>query len=1142
MADKDKCLASVSALAKELGLDKAEIADAIKALESEKLNLDSTRPIDDNEKKFFDAAVKIEDELLLNALQRKRNAALQLKTFFKEIDHIDRNFVDDNFAHGLKNAINGVQGNVISSKRSASADGDVVFQRWMGGMFAELESTKLFPRVQRSELDVEMAAVIYERIGKNDPNVKISDGARAVTEILEKYKSVARRQANEVGGDIRELTEHIYQSHNKYRLLLDKSGRQTDIMTAKSDWMELNREIVDFQRVIDTTETVEIEKFLNSFYDSIVTGVNLKALGSGADSAFSKSVGGSKARILHFKSSEGFIQYNDRYGNGTILEGVVSNLRLMALDTEMMRRFGPNVRQGLESMREHYIVKTRQKQSNQMSLQNLKKEFTDWKAAVKADKYLTDLENRKAIAMSSKGGRKLRKQLEKEIAKRIKSNPRLAKLKKAHDASITAGIPEMTATNKDLRLLTNQESFGALNDIDGFGKLATPNYTLESAFKSATGELHEGTASNAAKFANNLRSYFAMVDLGMTTITAWGDLGNFYKEARAGGDDKFLSPIMGSLKELGRQIKTVKVAEGSDIGKVPFMDADLRTPFSLKLDPDDHGNNLRKEALALVGGMAQSMSANPGMRMTGDDVLSADMAKKAAAGFKINLLTPWTDGLRQTAQIGFSQSLANRRHLTYDQLSKDKDNVITMFREFGITPTKWDLIRQNNAYHTGDGKVLMAPEFIQKAPQMDIERGLAETEIESVGNNLKRLKSGVETREKRIKQFDAPKKVAEREAALVGLAVDKKQIKEIHARAEKVNSNSTEFEKLNRTLVILESKVQTVEKRLRKQAETRTNLHDEIKRNKKIIEELSMRRFELENFKEDIDSGKITHESFFDDELSMFRDNEVQSFRDEIERDMSAYIIQRSERAILAPSADTLAIKQLGFNRNSAEGIFANFLFMYKTFAIGQTKDVLGRDFIGDLPPGTTPFGKKSRQHHADQMRNNFKDSSFFEVTKFIAYMTLIGYISKSAKDILTGKKPRDPTDPKVWLASMLQSGGAGIYGDLLFGTQDRFGRSPLISLLGPAAGRLDDTIRLGIKGRDALFGDDKANFSAHAMRVGMRNTPFANLFYTKMGVDYLIIYHLQEAMNPGYLKRMEKRMKEMENVEHYLRPSEVVK
>jgi hypothetical protein len=57
-----------------------------------------------------------------------------------------------------------------------------------------------------------------------------------------------------------------------------------------------------------------------------------------------------------------------------------------------------------------------------------------------------------------------------------------------------------------------------------------------------------------------------------------------------------------------------------------------------------------------------------------------------------------------------------------------------------------------------------------------------------------------------------------------------------------------------------------------------------------------------------------------------------------------------------------------------------------------------------------------------------------------------------------------------------------------------------------------------------------------------MNNTPFVNLWYTRIALDYSILYHLQEMASPGYLRRVERRMKKEYNQEHIIPPSTVIK
>ncbi len=112
-----------------------------------------------------------------------------------------------------------------------------------------------------------------------------------------------------------------------------------------------------------------------------------------------------------------------------------------------------------------------------------------------------------------------------------------------------------------------------------------------------------------------------------------------------------------------------------------------------------------------------------------------------------------------------------------------------------------------------------------------------------------------------------------------------------------------------------------------------------------------------------------------------------------------------------------------------------------------------------------------------------------------------------------------------------------GIYGDFLFGDmKNRFGGGAVATLAGPLAGTAGDVVDLMQRFRD---GDDTA---AQATRMMINNLPGANLFYLKGALDYAVFFRLQEAMNPGYLKRMEKRMKKDNDQTYMYSPSQAVR
>ena len=94
--------------------------------------------------------------------------------------------------------------------------------------------------------------------------------------------------------------------------------------------------------------------------------------------------------------------------------------------------------------------------------------------------------------------------------------------------------------------------------------------------------------------------------------------------------------------------------------------------------------------------------------------------------------------------------------------------------------------------------------------------------------------------------------------------------------------------------------------------------------------------------------------------------------------------------------------------------------------------------------------------------------------------------------------------------------------------------------LLAQVSQHLATQLDLLLKSRDILVtGDGDAR--GDLIRLIKSNIPFANLFYTKQALDYMIWYQLQEAVNPGYLARMEARVRKENAADFWLPPSSVV-
>jgi hypothetical protein len=197
------------------------------------------------------------------------------------------------------------------------------------------------------------------------------------------------------------------------------------------------------------------------------------------------------------------------------------------------------------------------------------------------------------------------------------------------------------------------------------------------------------------------------------------------------------------------------------------------------------------------------------------------------------------------------------------------------------------------------------------------------------------------------------------------------------------------------------------------------------------------------------------------------------------------------------------------------------FLGQFKGFPIAIFNKVIGRDLAYMRSGPNQDIGRGAKG-----------------IAATIVTTGLLGYASMTAKDFLKGREPRDPAKWNTVMAALLQGGGLGLYGDVLFKEQ-RDGSTIIAGLAGPGATTVADlllAINYGIRGEGGKAG--KA-----AYRAVSSNIPFMNLFYIKTVYDYLIGYNMMETMSPGALKRVERRMKKEYNQEYLLtKPSSMFK
>ena len=164
-------------------------------------------------------------------------------------------------------------------------------------------------------------------------------------------------------------------------------------------------------------------------------------------------------------------------------------------------------------------------------------------------------------------------------------------------------------------------------------------------------------------------------------------------------------------------------------------------------------------------------------------------------------------------------------------------------------------------------------------------------------------------------------------------------------------------------------------------------------------------------------------------------------------------------------------------------------------------------------------------------------------IAHLVVATTLLGYASMTLKELAKGRNPRQPEDAgdyaKTAAAAMVQGGGLGIYGDFLFGEANRMGGGFIGSLAGPTAGTIEDVHKMMLALRDGSETKTRGQrFAAEAINTLKNNAPFMNLFYTRAALDHFVLHRLQEAVNPGYLRRYEEKIKKENAQTFWLRPT----
>ena len=230
-------------------------------------------------------------------------------------------------------------------------------------------------------------------------------------------------------------------------------------------------------------------------------------------------------------------------------------------------------------------------------------------------------------------------------------------------------------------------------------------------------------------------------------------------------------------------------------------------------------------------------------------------------------------------------------------------------------------------------------------------------------------------------------------------------------------------------------------------------------------------------------------------------------------------MLAEADIMVLTPDAFTRSKMHSGAAAGTFLGELSRSVWMFKSFSLAMKDKVISRLFR--VAPGNTLA---------------------FKAELFLGLLG-VGAAAVQLQNLSQGKNPQtmNPLEReglKFWLRAMAKSGGLGIFGDLLVqdysNTMEGIGRAAV----GPTGGLATDLLQYTI-GNAIVASDNKdPRLGMDTVKLLRRYTPFANLWYARAAFDHLLFNTAQEALNPGYLRRMENRLQRQNNTSWWWAPS----
>lgn len=271
----------------------------------------------------------------------------------------------------------------LGSSFSVEAEGRALQAAYFGDVERKLRAAGLLDRVTAIRVDRDFESDVAREMSRlnGGPDGPTGNGdALRVAEIFNSANEVARLDMNDQGAWVGKLEGFIVrQTHDPAKVAggffreaaigsrNDPGGATPATRRAFGRWRDTIRPLLDprtfdgiDERIVDdltpdakvkmngalSNPTDPVEQMLFDVWWNIAHGK--QDIMSGADDfgdfrpPASKARSVSRSRVLHFKDADSWMAYNDAFGSGSLFNSQMSGLSRAAMNTALMRRWGPS--------------------------------------------------------------------------------------------------------------------------------------------------------------------------------------------------------------------------------------------------------------------------------------------------------------------------------------------------------------------------------------------------------------------------------------------------------------------------------------------------------------------------------------------------------------------------------------------------------------------------------------------------------------------------------------------------------------------------------------------------------------------------------------------------------------------------------